>query len=174
MQETDLIPGLGRCPGGGHGNPLRYSSLENPMDKGAWQATVHGVARVKHAWGDLACTQCIFSVLLSQVGPLFPAPTVSTRRLSISASLFLSCKWVDQYHFSRFHIYALFSFLFLTYFTHLTDSRSIHLTTTDSNVFLFMAEKYSIVYMYHNVFIHSSLDGHLGCFHLYCKQCYCK
>ena len=37
--------GLGRFPGGEHGNPLQYSCLENPMDKGAWQATVHGVAK---------------------------------------------------------------------------------------------------------------------------------
>ena len=39
------IPGLGRSPGGGHGNPLQYSCLEKPMDRGAWQATVHGVAK---------------------------------------------------------------------------------------------------------------------------------
>ena len=39
------IPGLGRSPGGGHGNPLQYSCLENPMDRGAWQATVHGVGK---------------------------------------------------------------------------------------------------------------------------------
>ena len=38
------IPGLGRSPGGGHGNPLQDSCLENPMDRRAWQATVHGVA----------------------------------------------------------------------------------------------------------------------------------
>ena len=37
-----LIPGLGRSPGGGNGNPLQYSCLENPMDRGAWRATVHG------------------------------------------------------------------------------------------------------------------------------------
>ena len=36
-----LMPGLGRSPGGGHGNPLQYSCLENPMDRGVWQATVH-------------------------------------------------------------------------------------------------------------------------------------
>ena len=40
-----LIPGLGRSPGGGHGNPPQYSCLENPMDRGAWQAAVHGVAK---------------------------------------------------------------------------------------------------------------------------------
>jgi len=38
------ISGSGRSPGGGHGNPLQYSFLENPMDSGAWWATVHGVA----------------------------------------------------------------------------------------------------------------------------------
>ena len=44
-RDMDLIPGSGRSPGGGHGNPLQYSCLENPMDRGAWQATVHGVAK---------------------------------------------------------------------------------------------------------------------------------
>ena len=43
--DLGSIPGLGRSPGGGHGNPLQYSSLENPMDRGAWQATAHGVAK---------------------------------------------------------------------------------------------------------------------------------
>ena len=40
------IPGLGRSPGGGHGDPFQSSSLENPMNKGAWQATVHRVAKI--------------------------------------------------------------------------------------------------------------------------------
>ena len=38
------VPGLGRSPGGGNGNPLQYSCLENSMDRGAWRAIVHGVA----------------------------------------------------------------------------------------------------------------------------------
>ena len=38
------MPGLGRSPGGGHGKPLQYCCLENPMDRRAWRATVHGVA----------------------------------------------------------------------------------------------------------------------------------
>ena len=42
--DTGSIPGLGRPPGGGNGNPLQYSCLENPMDRGAWWATVHGVS----------------------------------------------------------------------------------------------------------------------------------
>ena len=41
---VSLIRGMGRSPGGGPGNPLQYAFLENPMDRGAWQATVHGVA----------------------------------------------------------------------------------------------------------------------------------
>ena len=39
IRDKGLIPGSGRYPGGGHGNPLQYSSLENPMDRGAWWAT---------------------------------------------------------------------------------------------------------------------------------------
>ena len=64
------IPELGRSPGGGHGNPLQYTSLENPMDRGAWQATVHGVAEldtteaiqhihtIKHKQGSLYWQLC--------------------------------------------------------------------------------------------------------------------
>ena len=43
--EMSSIPGSGRPPGGGNGNPFQYSCLENTMDRGAWQATVHGVAK---------------------------------------------------------------------------------------------------------------------------------
>ena len=47
--DLGLIPGLGRFPGEGNGNPLQYSCLENLMDRGAWWITVHGVAkRVRH------------------------------------------------------------------------------------------------------------------------------
>ena len=42
--DVDSIPGLGRSPGGGNGNPLQYSCLKNPMDREAWWATVHGAA----------------------------------------------------------------------------------------------------------------------------------
>ena len=47
VDETDVgsIPGLGRSPGGGHGNPGQYSCLENPMGRGAWQTTVHRVTK---------------------------------------------------------------------------------------------------------------------------------
>ena len=46
------IPGLGRSPGGGHGNPLQYSCLENYMDRGTWGAIVHGVAKSRTRLSD--------------------------------------------------------------------------------------------------------------------------
>ena len=50
VREEGSIPGSGRSPGGGNGHPLQDSSLENPMDRGAWQTTVHGVAK---SWTQL-------------------------------------------------------------------------------------------------------------------------
>ena len=58
IKRRSFNPWVGRSPGGGHGNPLQYSCLENPMDRGAWWATVHGVAKIRtrlkwlsiHAW----------------------------------------------------------------------------------------------------------------------------
>ena len=47
-RDMGLIPGSGRSPGGGNGNSLQYSCLESLMDRGAWQATVHGSQRVGH------------------------------------------------------------------------------------------------------------------------------
>ena len=43
VKDAGLIPGLERSPGGGHGNPPQCSCLENPVDRGAWQMTVHGI-----------------------------------------------------------------------------------------------------------------------------------
>ena len=49
MRDRSSIPESGRSSGGGHGNPLQYSCLENPMDRGAWRATVHAVAKTMYA-----------------------------------------------------------------------------------------------------------------------------
>ena len=48
--DLGLIPVLGRSPGERHGNPLQYSCLENPMDRGAWQLQSMGLQRVGHEW----------------------------------------------------------------------------------------------------------------------------
>ena len=59
LRDVGLIPGSGRSPEGGRGNPLQYSCLENSMDRGAWWATVHGVTesdmteRLKHSTAQL-------------------------------------------------------------------------------------------------------------------------
>ena len=50
VSEAGSVPGFGRSPGGGHGDPLQYSCLENPTDKGAWRAAVH---RVTKSWTRL-------------------------------------------------------------------------------------------------------------------------
>ena len=56
----DFIPRLGRSPGGGNGKPLQYYCLENPMDRGAWQASVHGVAKSQTQLKQLSthCAKC--------------------------------------------------------------------------------------------------------------------
>ena len=51
-KDSGLIPGSGRSPGEGNGNPLQYSCLENPVDRGAWWATVHGVAKSQTRLSD--------------------------------------------------------------------------------------------------------------------------
>ena len=67
IRDAGSIPELGRSPGGGHGNPLQYSCLENPMDRGPWRATVHRVAEsnTTHNRSDLAHTPvCQLPLLL--------------------------------------------------------------------------------------------------------------
>ena len=66
IRDAGLIPGLGRSPRGGHGNPLQYSCLENPKDRGAWQAAVPGVSK---SWtlSDLARTARMHQRLESEI-----------------------------------------------------------------------------------------------------------
>ena len=59
IRDVGSIPGWGRSPGGGHGNPPQYSCLKNPVDGGDWQATVHRYQRVGHTWSNLACMQVL-------------------------------------------------------------------------------------------------------------------
>jgi len=64
MEDMGLVPGLGRSPGGGHGNPLQYSYLENPVDRGGWWAAVLGFQRVGHDWMTKHSTQLSSSLFL--------------------------------------------------------------------------------------------------------------
>ena len=66
-RDTDSIPGLGRCPGGGNGNPLQYSCLTNPMDGGAWRSAVHRVAKSRprlSAHAQASVRQTTYQVLV--------------------------------------------------------------------------------------------------------------
>ena len=72
------IPGSGRSPGEGDGNPLQYSCLENPMDGGAWWATVHGVAKSRTRLSDFTYTYTLLSKYKKQVGGLGCSVTKST------------------------------------------------------------------------------------------------
>ena len=56
--DLGLIPGSGKSPGEGNGNPLQYSCLENPMDGGAWWAVVHGVAKSQTRLNNFTSLQC--------------------------------------------------------------------------------------------------------------------
>ena len=59
IRDAGLIPGSGRSPGGGHGNPPQHSCLENPMDRGAWRATVHGVTKSGMRLKRLSIHTCV-------------------------------------------------------------------------------------------------------------------
>ena len=84
MQET-LIPSLGQedSPGEGSGNPLQYSCLENPMDRGAWQATVHGVAKSWTRLSNQHLFKCPQSSIISTLGTLSSSIVIFYNILSI-------------------------------------------------------------------------------------------
>ena len=95
VRDTGLIPGLGRSPGGGHGNPLQFSCLENPMDRRAWQATVHRVAKSWMGLNRHACTTVTdesvslsrFWVLGRQTEPLLSSKSLFSCKLQVTAVL---------------------------------------------------------------------------------------
>ena len=68
--DLGSIRGSGRSPGGGNGNSLQYSCLENPMDRGAWQATVHGVTKSRTRLSDFT-----FPLLLERLASFYPYQT---------------------------------------------------------------------------------------------------
>ena len=91
--DLDLIPELGRSPGGGHGNPLQYSCLENAMDRGAWQAKSMGSQRAGHDWGT-------YTFILKFPSGYLAGCSTSTwpkKGLMISPRITLSYWWEEFY-----------------------------------------------------------------------------
>ena len=64
-RDTGSVPGLARSSGGGNGNPLQYSCLENPMDRGAWRATAHGVTKSQTQLSDWAPKQKTQKIIIN-------------------------------------------------------------------------------------------------------------
>ena len=98
-----MIPGSGRSPGEGNGNPLQYSCLENPMDGGAWWATAHGVTRVRH---DLATKPSPPPATDRYIDPdifywfcllVLGDGKSKVKVLTILVSVFLACGWLPLY-----------------------------------------------------------------------------
>ena len=93
------IPGLGRSPGGGHGNPLQYSCLKNSTDRGAWWATVHGVeeslTRLKRQHAGTPGRVSIFSAIKILPKIFLWSPEAGGSRRPYQPSLFASRSWRD-------------------------------------------------------------------------------
>ena len=100
IREAGSVPGSGRSPGAGHGNLLQYSCLENPMDRGAWQATVHRVARSQtqlkwlhtHAHQEDTSILTWFSYLI-----LGQPPGLSLSQLSLLHMEAFGILWVSSF-----------------------------------------------------------------------------
>ena len=101
--DPGLIPGLGRSPGEGNGNPLQYSCLGNPMDGGAWQTTVHGMAKSQTWWSDFTVTfTSTESVMPSNHLILCYLPSIfpSIRVFSNESALHIRCSKYCSFSFS--------------------------------------------------------------------------
>ena len=105
--DMDSIPGSGRSPGGEYGSPLWYSCLENPMDRGDWWATVHGVtnswARLK--WLSLHTCNKFHDITLKQLTPpapitIFPFSFISSKNLKQRLFMFHMSTWSNCVHLS--------------------------------------------------------------------------
>ena len=90
IRNTSSIPGSGRCPGRGHGKPLQCSCLENPMDRGAWQARIHRVAQSWTQLKRLSTHTLIYIVVvvrsLSCV-QLFATPWTTTHHVTLTFTI---------------------------------------------------------------------------------------
>ena len=86
--DLGSIPGSGRSPGEGNGNPLQYSCLENPMDRGAWEATVHGVAKSQTRLSDFTTINFCLSTIVSYfLLILFHFPSAKSSHLQMLVNL---------------------------------------------------------------------------------------
>ena len=89
--DPGSVSGLGRSPGERHGKSLQYSCLENPMDRGAWWATVHGAAKSQVRLRDLIHSSVHVLTPIPQFLPLLLSPLISIHLFPTCVTLFLLC-----------------------------------------------------------------------------------
>ena len=106
IRDAGLIPGLGRSPGEGNGNPFQYSCLDNPMDRGAWRATVYGVTK---RWTRLKQLSTHIHHLCMYVFIMHIYMDLFIIYLSISLSIISVCTYVCIYLSSIMYIMYLLS-----------------------------------------------------------------
>ena len=93
-----LIPGSGRSPGEGNGNPLQYSCLGNPMDTGSQQATVHGVTRVGYDITTKPPPSPLFQWLLQLIPPVIPFVMINNKKkILLDKVKMKTLSWVRQF-----------------------------------------------------------------------------
>ena len=102
MRDVSLIPGSGKFPGGGHGNPLQCSWLKNPMDRGFWQAAAHGVAQ-NWTWLNRLSTHNTFNQTDFRSNP---SSTTFCVILSKSHFLFDLCFYSEKGHKDVIHSFS--------------------------------------------------------------------
>ena len=134
--DRGSIPGLGRSPGEGNGNTLQYSCLENPMDRGAWWATVHGAAKSRTRLRDFTHT---FSICPTLSFPYCVHKSILYICVSNSCptNKLICTIFLDSIHIINMQ-YSFFSFWFASLC--IRGSRFIHLSSADSHLFILMAE----------------------------------
>ena len=102
IRGVGLIPGLGRSLGGGHGNPLQYSCLENSMDRGAWRATVHGVAKSQTRLSDWT-ELCTISVTWAKKKTSLSLSFISKMGTVIVFTFIVKPGWDNAYYRGTWH-----------------------------------------------------------------------
>ena len=110
VRDAGSIPASGRSPGGGNDNPCQYSCLENPMDRGVWWATAHGVTK---SWACLSAhTELKIKVILAQLKrPLVKWPLDFSQLLLLSQ--YCSACYVPN---TSFHFFILHDFVYASIF----------------------------------------------------------
>ena len=91
MGDLGLIPGVGRSPGEGNGNPLQYACLENSTDRGAWWATIHGVAKSRTRLSDFTSLHLLLGIkVMTNLDSIFKSRdiTLATKVRLVKAMVF--------------------------------------------------------------------------------------